>query len=146
MHARFSKLMCRDSGFTQTEHNLIHVLVIAHGDDQQTGIRRSNILVPYLSRTDSEELDQTAPEENLHKSIMDYQLYFFRYRWAFNELQSSPSRACKMCPILAPQLKYLGGLLIFIFKRYLKAATDEDDLTSFGREFHARMVEGRKEL
>ena len=51
-----------------------------------------------------------------------------------------------MCPILVPQLKYLGGLLIFIFKRYLKTATDKDDLTSFGREFHARMVEGRNEL
>ena len=30
---------------------------------KKTGISRSNILVPHLSRTDSEELDQTAPEE-----------------------------------------------------------------------------------
>ena len=78
--------------------------------------------------------------------MMDYQLYFFRYRWAFNELQSSLSRACKICPILVSQLKYLRGLQIFIVKRYLKAATDEDDLTSFGREFLARMEEGRNEF
>ena len=71
-------------------------------------------------------------------------IVFFRYR--FSELQSRLSRACKICPILVPQMIYLGGLLIFIFKRYLKAATDEADLTSFGREFHARMVEGRNEF
>ena len=28
----------------------------------------------------------------------------------------------------------------------LKAATDEDDLMSLGREFHARIVEGKNEL
>ena len=82
----------------------------------------------------------------MRKSMMGYQLYFFRYRWVFSELQSSLSRACKICPILVPQLIYLGGLLIFIFKRYLKAAIDEADLTSFGREFHARMVEGRNKF
>ena len=68
MHARFSKLMRRDSGFTQTGHNPI--CVVAHGFDQQPGIRRSNIyFVPHLSRTDSGELDQTAPEELSDQSL-----------------------------------------------------------------------------
>ena len=48
--------------FTRTEHTLI--CIVAYGDGQQTGIRRINIyLLPYLSCTDSEELDQTAHVE-----------------------------------------------------------------------------------
>ena len=34
---------------------------------------------------------------------------------------------------------------MFLFKACLKAATDGAFLTSFGRLFHARIVEGKKE-
>ena len=44
-----------------------------------------------------------------------------------------------------PALKYLGGISMFLFKACLKAATDGASLTSFGRLFHARIVEGEKE-
>ena len=44
-----------------------------------------------------------------------------------------------------PALKYLGGIFMFLFRACLKAATDDASLTSFGRLFHARIVEGKKE-
>ena len=44
-----------------------------------------------------------------------------------------------------PALKYLGGIFMFLFKACLKAAADEVSLTSFGRLFHARIVEGKKD-
>ena len=44
-----------------------------------------------------------------------------------------------------PALKYLGGIFMFLFKACLNAAADEVSLTSFGRLFHARIVEGKKD-
>ena len=45
-----------------------------------------------------------------------------------------------------PALKYIGGIFcMFLFKACLKAATDGASLNSFGRLFHARIVEGKKE-
>ena len=44
-----------------------------------------------------------------------------------------------------PALKYLGGIFMFLFRACLKAQTDDASLTSFGRLFHVRIVEGKKE-
>ena len=71
---------------------------------------------------------------------------FFLYKCEFNELHSSLRRACNTCPIRVPQLKYPGGFLRFLFRQYLKAATFGADLISSEREFHALIVEGKKDL
>ena len=45
-----------------------------------------------------------------------------------------------------PKVKYIGGLLRSLFRRCLKDATDGACFVSSGRLFHARIVEGKKEL
>ena len=44
-----------------------------------------------------------------------------------------------------PALKYLGGNFMLLFKACSKAAIDGASLTSLGRLFHVRIVEGKKE-
>ena len=45
-----------------------------------------------------------------------------------------------------PALKYIGGLLMSLFRRCLKDAMDGACFVSSGRLFHARIVEGKNEL
>ena len=45
-----------------------------------------------------------------------------------------------------PALKYIGGLLMSLFRRCLKDVADGACFVSSGRLFHARIVEGKKEL
>ena len=55
-------------------------------------------------------------------------------------------RACKILPFLEPALKYLGGILMFLFRRYLKAASESAPLISSDRSFQALIVDGKSEL
>ena len=45
-----------------------------------------------------------------------------------------------------PALKNIGGLLMYLFKRRLKDGTGEVCFVSFGKLFHARIVERKNEL
>ena len=55
-------------------------------------------------------------------------------------------QACKSWPFLVPALKYLVGILMILFRRYLKAATECIPLVSSNRSFKALMVDGKNEL
>ena len=50
-----------------------------------------------------------------------------------------------MCPTRDPELKYLCGLWLFLFKRYLKDATEGTCFISSGRLFQEDLIaEGKK--
>ena len=55
-------------------------------------------------------------------------------------------RACKICPILVPTLLYLGGDCLFLLRQYLNTETVFASFISSESSFHARIVEGKKEL
>ena len=60
---------------------------------------------------------------------------FLMYKYEFNELHSSLRGVCRICPIRVLQLQYLGGVLRFSLRRYLKTASDGTNLISSERNF-----------
>ena len=66
---------------------------------------------------------------------------FFRYKSGFKALHSIRSLAWRTWPSREPTLKYFGGFGRFLFNWNLNAETEVDSLISFGRLFHALIVE-----